>query len=243
MNKQELDLAAEILGEKVVKLIEKMDFEKTISEYKLAEKLKLDINTTRNLLYVLAKHNLVSFTKEKDKLKGWYIYHWTLHQKKFKDFLIKSLEKKCEKLKELLDKENSQIFFICENKCVRINFEQALNFNFKCPECGCLLEEDNDFKNKIKRYEEEIESLKNTILKINSDKIKKTAETKSKNKIRNLKSHKKLSNKESRKNLKKVIESKAEQKKQEKKKQKQNKQNKQKTGEVVKTKSIKKRKN
>jgi transcription initiation factor TFIIE subunit alpha len=180
MNKQELDLAAEILGEKVIKLIEKMDFEKTISEYKLAEKLNLDINTTRNLLYVLAKHNLVSFTKEKDKLKGWYIYHWTLHQKKFKEFLIKSLEKKCEKLQELVEKENSELFFICQNKCARINFEQALNFNFKCPECGCLLEEDNDRKNKIRKYEEEINALKNIILKINSEGNKKTQEVKNK---------------------------------------------------------------
>jgi len=180
MNKQELDLAAEILGEKVIKLIEKMDFEKTISEYKLAEKLNLDINTTRNLLYVLAKHNLVSFTKEKDKLKGWYIYHWTLHQKKFKEFLIKSLEKKCEKLQELVEKENSELFFICQNKCARINFEQALNFNFKCPECGCLLEEDNDCKNKIRKYEEEINALKNIILKINSEGNKKTQEVKNK---------------------------------------------------------------
>ncbi|MEM2121102.1 MAG: hypothetical protein QXU20_00375 [Candidatus Woesearchaeota archaeon] len=207
MNKQELDLAAEILGEKVIKLIEKMDFEKTISEYKLAEKLNLDINTTRNLLYTLAKHNLVSFTKEKDKLKGWYIYHWTLHEKKFKEFLIKNLEKKCEKLIEILERESSQIYFVCNNNCARISFEQALNFNFKCPECGCLLEEDNNVKDKIKKYEEQIKFLKSTIAKINSTNKKMNSKNKDekissksikkikKNKVKIIKSTNKFKNK------------------------------------------------
>ena len=158
MNKYEKRVIVDFFGEDVYNLVRKLGFDRLVSEYKLADQLNLDINTTRNLLYKLLKYNLVSFKKEKDKLKGWYIYHWQLDKNKFYSFIIKSLERKVSTLQTQISKEESQTYFICENKCVRLTFDQALNFNFKCPECGSLLKEDNG-KGRIQKLKQEIEDL------------------------------------------------------------------------------------
>ncbi len=55
---------------------------KNVNEFFIADKLKLTINQTRNILYKLHALDIVSFTRKKDKRKGWYIYFWTLNELK-----------------------------------------------------------------------------------------------------------------------------------------------------------------
>jgi transcription initiation factor TFIIE subunit alpha len=53
---------------------------------------------------------------------------------------------KLHKLQERLEKEekNAGCFFLCSNACVRLDFEQGTVNEFKCPECGSLLtQQDN----------------------------------------------------------------------------------------------------
>jgi len=52
---------------------------KDVNEFIICKKLNLTINQTRNILYKLSDYGLVSFTRKKDKKKGWYIYYWTLN--------------------------------------------------------------------------------------------------------------------------------------------------------------------
>jgi len=153
---------AEVAGADVVPLVKILKNKSNISEFKLAEGIKKEINVTRNMLYRLYNHNLVSFTRKKDKKKGWYIYYWTFNQKRVKDLVKKLKKTKLERLEERLKREKSGQFYICPNNCMRLDFEQAHDFNFRCPECGSLLEvEDN--KEKIEKLEEEIKTLKKEI--------------------------------------------------------------------------------
>ena len=56
-------------------------------------------------------------------------------------------------------------FFFCANRCLRLDFDQAINFDFKCPECGCLMEQEENGKKiaqlkcKIKEFEKRIKSV------------------------------------------------------------------------------------
>lgn len=67
------------------------------------------------------------------------------------------IEKFTQRLKE--EEINEGNFYICPNACVRVIFEKATDFDFKCPECGCILNhQDNgktiDFlKKRIKEIE------------------------------------------------------------------------------------------
>lgn len=156
------DVVSEVAGEEVIKLVDALKNKKNVSEFKLAEQIKTEINITRNMLYRLFDHNLVSFIRRKDKKKGWYIYYWTFNSKRIKHLAIDLRLKKLERLKERLKRENSGQFYICEEKCIRLDFEQATNFEFKCPECGKLLDMDDNEKKideinkKIKEIEKEL---------------------------------------------------------------------------------------
>ncbi len=160
------EVITETAGEDVIKLVHKLKNKKNFSEFKLAEAIEQEINQTRNQLYRLLRFNLVSFNRKKDKKKGWYIYYWTFNLKRIK-YLYKQVRvQKIERLKDRLERENSETFFKCTDGCMRLNFDQASEFEYKCPECGDLIEqEDNEKKKKeiekeIKKLEKEVKALK-----------------------------------------------------------------------------------
>jgi len=138
------DVVSEVAGQDVVPLVRVLKNKCNVSEFKLADCIKCEINLTRNMLYRLYDYSLVSFIRKKDKKKGWYIYYWTFNERRAKD-LIKDIKKKrYDRLMERLERERTTQFFICPNKCMRLDFEQSHDFSFKCPECGCLLDLDNN---------------------------------------------------------------------------------------------------
>jgi transcription initiation factor TFIIE subunit alpha len=124
-----------------------------ISEFVIAESLKTPINIIRNILYRLQQQNLVTFIRKKDKKKGWYIYYWTLNTIQLKTLEKLLKEEKINTLKQRLQKEESEDFFTCPKKCLRLTFTRALENNFKCPECDKVLKEVDNRKviNELRR--------------------------------------------------------------------------------------------
>lgn len=158
---------SEVAGEDVVPLVKILKNRKNVSEFELADKLKKEINVVRNMLYRLYNANLVSFIRKKDKEKGWYIHYWTFNYIQV-NFLRNNLkEKRIERLGERLEREKSSKFFSCPNGCLRFDFEQAVEHNFKCVECGALLNQEDNSK-KIESIFNEIEGLKKEISGVKS---------------------------------------------------------------------------
>ena len=125
------NVVSEVAGADVIPVIKYLKNKKNISEFKIAEDLGLEVNKTRNILYRLHGANLVSFIRKKDKEKGWYIYYWTFNQARIRDLMLTLKKNKVIKLNERLERENQCNFFICENTCMRLDFEQAICFDFK----------------------------------------------------------------------------------------------------------------
>jgi len=139
-------VVGEAVGQDAILIIRALKNKKNISEFKIAEEVKIEVNIVRNILYRLYDQNLVTFIRKKDKVKGWYIYYWTFNPQRIK-YLMKTLKKrKLEKLKERLTREQSSDFFICQNNCIRLDFDQSTEFEFKCPECGNLLHQEDNQK-------------------------------------------------------------------------------------------------
>jgi len=160
------DVVKEVAGEEVIPLVNYLKNNKNISEFKIAEILKKEVNATRNLLYRLYENNLVTFMRKKDKQKGWYIYYWSFNPNRVK-YLVTALKKKrLVRLSERYAREKEGNFFGCVNKCIRLNFERATDFYFKCPECGTVLDqEDNtsiiqEIEKEIKQLEKELKPKK-----------------------------------------------------------------------------------
>jgi transcription initiation factor TFIIE subunit alpha len=152
------EVIKEVAGQDVLPLVKALKNKKNISEFKLADAIRQEINLTRNMLYRLYDQNLVSFIRKKDKKKGWYIYYWTFNPKRIKE-LVRNLKKtRVERLKERLEREKSTNFFTCANKCIRLDFDQATEFEYKCPECGEILQQEDNTP-RIKELEKELQKL------------------------------------------------------------------------------------
>ncbi|MDD5181975.1 MAG: hypothetical protein PHC66_02270 [Candidatus Nanoarchaeia archaeon] len=134
-----------------------------IDEYTLADKAQLQINYARSLLYKLYDHKLVSFFRERDKKKGWFIYYWKAHPEKLKYILIRKKEEKIEKLdKEMLKQHDS---FFCQNCNKNFEYTEAIENMFFCNSCGNQLAAINITEVK-KKIQQEIEKLRSEIAEI-----------------------------------------------------------------------------
>ena len=146
-NKKMYDVVSHVAGEDAVKIVNYLKGRSNISEFIIAEKTKLDMQTTRNILYRLNNHNIALYVRKKDRKKGWYISYWTFDRKKVKELILRMRREKLEKLQEQLIREelNMNNFYICSKACSRLDFDQATELDFKCPECGSLLaQQDNE---------------------------------------------------------------------------------------------------
>lgn len=143
-NKAKLDsriteVVSELVGEEALAIVEYLRGKSKISEFIIAEELDLEIHRTRHILYKLLENNLASFIRKKDKIKGWYICYWDFNEK-IVDYLFSKMNKeKAEKMRERLQNEETNHFFMCKNACTRMNFDKVTEFLFKCPECGEIM--------------------------------------------------------------------------------------------------------
>lgn len=142
------EVVTQVVGEDVMPLITYLKGKKNISEFAIAEGIDIEVNEARNMLYRLHGHYLVTYHRKKDKEKGWYISYWTFNPSRVLELKQHIHLNTISKLQERLKKEEQNIngFFLCTNMCARLDFENALEIDFKCPECGALMHQQDNTK-------------------------------------------------------------------------------------------------
>ena len=159
LNSEDQDITDEDITENILDRIKSegrdVDFEPDDTE-------KLKLNTVRKTLYKLYSEKLAQFRRIRDKSTGWFIYYWWHEFDLLEEILLEKKKLVEEKLRERLEFEQNNYFFIC-NECVnnniKYNFEDAFEMNFRCPDCGgVLIAQENDelinfLKEKIARLE------------------------------------------------------------------------------------------
>lgn len=159
-----------IIGKQADEFVDVVFNKDYVNEFNIAKKLNLTINQTRNILYRISDHGLVSYTRKKDEKKGWYTYFWKLNSLKSLYFLQDILLKKKREIGNLIEIRESKIFYICDRCKIELSEDDALLQEFSCPECGDVLSIKDDVKlienwkkmyseigEKLKLVEEEIE--------------------------------------------------------------------------------------
>lgn len=156
-------------------IIDLLKDKKDVNEFKIADKLKMTINQARNILYKLYAHDVISFIRKKDKVKGWYIYYWTLNVIKSLEFLSRLKQKEMHEEQNILKSKENKRFYHCTGCSIELTEETALNHDFLCPECGSLLTaSDNREKiiettSKIKKIQNEISVIETELAKLKSE--------------------------------------------------------------------------
>ena len=141
LSKQTSEIIGEVAGDEVLSIVQYLKDKKNISEFKIAEDTNTEVNRVRSMLYRLHSNNLVTYYRKKDRQKGWYISYWTFNPVGLKHAGAMLKKHKLEQLKDRLKREedNRDMFYMCPSLCTRMDFDNATDVGFKCPECGKTL--------------------------------------------------------------------------------------------------------
>lgn len=154
-------VSSELTGEYGWDIVNYLRGKENISEFKIEKDTGIEIHIVRSILYKLNGEHLVTYIRRKDPIKGWYISYWTLNKYRFKEMYQKLQVQRVEGLKEKLKKEQEyrEGLYICPNLCSRMTFESAMELNYKCQECGCVLNQQDNSRTiaNLKSMIEELE--------------------------------------------------------------------------------------
>jgi len=178
-----------VIGKQGEEIIKFLDPEKYVNEFLIAKKLDININQTRNLLYKLSEHSLVSSTRKKDKKKGWYTYFWRLETLRILEFLKGILKKRIDQLSNQIESREVKTFYICERCNIEYNEENALLHDFTCNECGSVFSVRDNTK-VVKEFKKNLEKQQNE-LAIVDDEIRMEREKGDKKKVKEIKKEEK----------------------------------------------------
>lgn len=172
------EVVAHVAGKTAEGIVPLINSKKHVNEFTIAKEMDLTINQTRNILYKISTHNLVSSTREKDDKKGWYTYFWKIEVLKALKFLRNLVQDRLDRIDKQIQNRESKNFYTCERCGIELNEEQALMYEFICNECGNVLNlKDNSkvlralrknstkFRNKLAEIDDEIEKEKSRIQK------------------------------------------------------------------------------
>ena len=133
------------------------------TDEKIAEKTGIKLNIVRKILYKLYDLKIANYKRSKNPETQWFTYSWTFDEDELINRIRKDCEEKTARLREELDREENNIFFVCPLGHVRYNFDEASDEDFFCP-CGEEVEfQDNkinieSIQKQIKQTEKDLKS-------------------------------------------------------------------------------------
>lgn len=125
----------ERVGEEGLQVAALIGEKEPVQGVEILETIKDKPSNIRKVLYRLEDARVAEYQKDTDKT-GWetFIWHLTLHEVKHQ--INKERQKLLRDLRNQLQVEKENSFYICEEGHQRTIFEEAVGLEFKCPECG-----------------------------------------------------------------------------------------------------------
>ncbi|MDR1818963.1 MAG: transcription factor E [Methanobrevibacter sp.] len=124
----------------------------------IAEKTNIKLNIVRKVLYKLYDSGLTTYKRNKDPETQWYTYFWKFDANNVYLNLNEKYEMYVNRLEKLLSFEEDNMFFVCENDHLRVDYNRANDLEFICPDCGnkFIFKDNNErvlsIANEIKNY-------------------------------------------------------------------------------------------
>ncbi len=125
------------------------------TDEEIANKTGIKLNIVRKILYKLYDMGLDSYKRSKDPETQWFTYSWKFETEEVISRIIKDSEKYLKMLNDELEREENNMFFICPQGHVRLDFDESSDYEFLCPACGEELEFQDNTQN-IEQIKEDI---------------------------------------------------------------------------------------
>jgi len=144
-------------GGEVFKVLSKST--KELLDEDIVKKTGIDEQEVRRVLYELHNIGLVTYKKMRNPNDNRYIYYWRVDATRINHVLLKRKKAVLEKLKERLQYEENNSFFICPVDGVRLTYDEALENDFRCPRCGneLVMEDNSKIVEKLRKIISELE--------------------------------------------------------------------------------------
>jgi len=123
-------------GENTISIIR--DFDKDMSDEELARKTGIKASDVRVVLNRLHNIGLFFYTRLRDRDSGWYSYIWKMKEDKLKEFSDGIMEGGVGETTRIV-KEDCYRCLACSPEKM-VNFEEAMDDQFRCTSCGSMLE-------------------------------------------------------------------------------------------------------
>lgn len=133
------------------------------TDEEIANEIGVRLNLVRKILYDLYDNQVVDYRRSRDEETGWYVYYWHVEPARALELMDENKRTLLNKLKERLEHERSTLFFTCGEDCPRLEFDEAVEHGFDCPNCGGEMEE-FDNSGIINALERRIETLEQELV-------------------------------------------------------------------------------
>jgi len=124
-----------LVGEEGLNLLERFPADGEHSDEDLAASTGINLNSVRHTLYTLYEKRLAEYHRIKNNETGWLTYLWQLRTDHIYDAIREDMELVLAKLSRRGRYEEENDFYICKDCHLIFTFPQAMNIDFKCPDC------------------------------------------------------------------------------------------------------------
>ena len=116
---------------------------KGLSDEELEELTNIRQGEIRRILRLLYELRLASYRRGKHPETGATRYYWKLNLHTINNVLLSRKKSVLRNLELKLEYEESNQFYYCPLDGSRYTFDEAYEYDFQCPKCGSILEEDD----------------------------------------------------------------------------------------------------
>ncbi len=117
----------------------------------------------RKILRLLYDLRLATYRRGRHPKTGSTRYYWVVDREALNTSIVRRKKAVLEKLKTRLEHERSNTFYVCPQDGSRYTFDEAFDYEFVCPRCGFMLEEDKSSAYYVRALEREIARLEEEI--------------------------------------------------------------------------------
>lgn len=148
-----------VFDENVLSVARILQRRKEVSEVELIRRFGNDSHYVRRALYALHGRGYAGFRRKKDETIGWYTYFWYFKPSEVVHDYYKQNAERLQRLEERLAREKETVYYSCPNGCLRLDFDHAVEYRFRCPDCGTLLDPE-EMQHYVRQMRSQIRQLK-----------------------------------------------------------------------------------